>query len=307
MGIKRALHTTAFISHDTFDWSQLRRQAKSDTFPAMINVGLLALTVLILAPSPMNASGPPPLLPAGKWAMSGENGRCILSRTFSEGSQPITLSIEPLPLDDRLDLIVKTRQRTGRVVGRWASIELGGAVVKKRLFSFDSSDGIHRVHRLEVVRNDLNHAGQSGMVRLAGLDDTGKTFALPGLGPALEVLHQCEQAIIENVGLSKEEIQAIERHAKEPQVLTGYGPKYYELSANGDLEDVAISRYIVSSDGKAGNCGIIHAAKSDWLNQRACSGWPEKFRPATDRNGKKVRGLYFERIRWMRHEEWNDL
>jgi hypothetical protein len=90
-------------------------------------------------------------------------------------------------------------------------------------------------------------------------------------------------------------------------VLYRRGPEYFELSAKGDLEDVAIARYIVDANGRAANCGIIHVAKSDWLNREVCAGFPEKFRPATDSSGRKVRGLFFVRAAWRRREEWKGL
>lgn len=207
----------------------------------MKDVGFLAVAALAFV-GPANAAGPSPLLPSSKWEMSGKNGRCILSRNFDGGREPITLLIEPVPLDDAMDLTIKTRQRTGQVVGRWARIGLGSDDLRRRLFSFDSSDGIHRVHRFDVGRSDLDRDGQSGPLRLVGLDDSDMIIALPGLSKALEVLRQCEQEIVENVGLSREEIQAIERQPEEPQILTRYGPEYHELSAKGDLEDVAIAR-----------------------------------------------------------------
>lgn len=273
----------------------------------MKNVGFLAIATLLVGPGPINAAEPSPLLPSGKWVMSGDNGRCTLSRDYVDHGEPVTLSIESLALDENMDLTVRTRRRTSEVVGRWTKIGFGSAIVKSRIFSFDSADGTHRVHRFQVDRDDINRAAQGATIMLMGLDDADKNLAVPLLGRALGILNECEQAIIENVGLSKEEVRAIAQPPKEPQTLWRLDKSYFELSAKGDLEDVAISRYIIEADGRAGSCGLIHLAKSDWLNHRACQGFPEKFQPAVDKNGHKVRGLFFTGARWQRREQWKDL
>jgi len=268
-------------------------------------IPLPGLAVAVLIVSPTTAQGATPMLaPSGKWAVEGEDGRCILSRSFGEGAGSITLAIEPQPLKPQVDLALKTVDR-GAPFTRTASavsFDDGDAPVATELESFDSTDGIPRVRRLSILRPALDRAARSGSITVTLEARSPARLSLAQFPAALAALDRCERAIVENVGLTPAQTAQIVHPAVPPRMLFHVYGGYAKDAEQGDLEDESVSRYIIDAKGKVTSCGVIHRALTPFLNNGACvyASTPLKFTPAKDAAGKPVIGLYFDRNRWSR-------
>ena len=266
---------------------------------------LAALAVTTAHAAPVSPNPAIALTPSGKWAVEGNDGRCILSRGFTAGTDSLILTIEPLPLSSTIELSLKTTARVGAYIRKPSTLssEDGRSPVAPEMESFDSTDGVHRVHRFSIRRLDLDSASAHGAMTVASAETGELHLTLPQLPQALAALDRCVRTIVDNVGLAPADVAKIAQPPKPPMMLFRVADGYATAAEQGDLEDEAVSRYLIDAKGVATACGVIHAAQSQSLNNGACTFMGMKgfnFSPARDTDGKPVSGLFFERNRWHR-------
>lgn len=269
---------------------------------------ILALSLAATAAHAAPVANPPAttLTPSGKWTVEGNDGRCVLSHDFSAGANTVTLTIEPLPLSPAIMLSLKTTDRGGAYVRKPSTLGFddGQPTIAQDMESFDSTDGIHHVHRVSIKRVDLDRASAHGMMTVASTETGELHLTLPQAPQALAALDRCVHTIIDAVGLAPVDAAKIAQPPKPPMMLFRVSGDYARNAEQGDLEDEAISRYLIDAKGVATACGVIHAAQSQFLNNGACTFMGMKgfnFSPARDAEGKAVSGIFFERNRWLRH------
>lgn len=266
---------------------------------------MLAVVSLLAASTPVRSAETQTFVPSGRWTANGESGRCTLTREFTGGVARLTLSIEPLPFSDDVDLTLKVLGEGGRYkrVSSRVSFDVTAAFVKRDTESFTTSDGIHHVLRLRLRRNDFDRAATSEILNVTADNDLNARIQVPKLIAGLNILDRCIQTIANNVGLSPTQVTSIAQNSVPPPVLRKLSSDEIAMLNKGDLEDEAIARYIVGADGKATECGLVHPAADQNLNQRTCilmHPSPLRFTPAKDHGGKSVPGVVFERVRWFR-------
>jgi len=268
------------------------------------SLAAIAATAAIAAPVGPN---PPAiaLTPSGKWTVEGNDGRCILSHGFTASAETVTLAIEPLPLSPTIELSLKTTSRVGAYVRKPSSLDFddGQSPLAPDMESFDSTDGIHRVHRVSIRRVDLDRASTHGTMTVTSAETGELQLTLPQAPQALAALDRCVRTIIDNVGLAPSDAAKIAQPPKPPVMLFRVAEGYARNAEQGDLEDEAVSRYLIDAKGVATACGVIHAAQSQFLNNGTCTFMAMKgfnFSPARDAAGKPVNGLFFERNRFRR-------
>jgi hypothetical protein len=263
-----------------------------------------AFAAIVGLSSPAGATDVQIFLPNSQWTANSDDGRCTLARNFANAVSSIELAIEPLPLSKDADLVLKGAGLAGPDTRFSAQVGFSsdGQFIGRDATAFDTADKTRQVMRLRLILTDLDKAAASGNLTIMAKGRLHATFSVPKLAAGLRALAQCEQAIIENVGLSSVQIAEIVHNAEPPMRLFRWSDEYYKVAEKSDLEDESIARYIIGPDGKPISCSIIHRARDVWLNNGSCSymSEPQSFTPAKDQNGRPVVGLYFERTRWHR-------
>lgn len=268
----------------------------------MARIALAALTAMASS-SPSLAQTPPVFAPSGPWTVKGDDGRCLLSRSFSNGTDTLTVQIEGWPSFWNLEMsIADTHRGGGYVTG---NTDLRPAddkpPITHRMFeSFDSSDGIHRVHQGDVGWAELPRIAAAGALTVAPDGGHYVTIQMSRMVGAVAVLQQCEDALLANSGLPVEALAAMKTMPMQKDVDYTDLPVTAAKAKTGDLEDVGFASITVSATGKPMACNILHRAKSDVLNTALCEGMKHKFDPARDAAGKPVPGVVFVVERWNR-------
>lgn len=285
----------------------MRDRSTASSLPKSASMTACLTCFWLIAATPSAREPQATYLPQGSWTMAGEDGRCVLSRTFASGQSSIVLKIEPMLLGSVAQLSVLDGARTGKMSSE--KIRLGTAAGQQieqfDAESFDSRDGVNRVRRMWVSRDLLDRAAASGslVVTSRRASDGSMQLPLPQLKQGMAVLRQCEQAILETVGLPKGELALIAQQAKVPPMMIRRTADEIAEQSRGDQEDFAVARWIVGADGRATSCGLVHRAQSPVLNGQACHAWgPLRFEAAKDSAGKPVRGLAFTIERWHPRE-----
>lgn len=252
-----------------------------------------------------NEAEPSTFTPSGKWQLVGDDGRCTLHRDFTRGAEKLHLSIEVLTLDNSLELVLKTEAHTSAVRIKPGKVDFTDGRPTAAVFveTLGTSNGQAQIDRFTVSKDQFARAFATRRIAIK-FDTRSVQLDLPDIEQAMKYLGDCESVLVQSVGIPPDEIGAIALHAKKPPLLTRYGPEYFDLARKGDPEDVAVSRSIVSSEGKVIQCALVHQAVSSALNAQACHDWgPLRIVPAQGKDGKKVRGIIFERKSWIQRDE----
>lgn len=270
---------------------------------AMIRRGiaLVALTAIPIAPS--SAEPPAAFAPSGAWRISGDDGRCLLSRGFSDGTNAIAVQLEAWPTFGNLMLSVTDTNRLGTYVIGDTDLRFADGqppVTHRMMESFDSTDGVHRVHQGTIDRKEVARIAEDGAVTLAPDGSRYVTLRIPKLAGAVAVLAQCENLLLASAGLSVDQIKAIRTMPLQRGIDYTRLPASIAQASKGDLEDVGFAAIVVSPAGRPTACNILHRAKSDVLNAELCEGMKAKFDPARDARGQPVIGIDFVLRRWER-------
>ena len=264
---------------------------------------VLGATLVITASAPVFAQTPPVFAPSGPWAIKGDDGRCLLSRSFSDGADTLTVQFEGWPSLWNLEMSIADTHRGGRYVTGETDLRLADdkPPIAGRVFeSFDSTDGVHRVHQGSVGRAEMPRIAAAGAVTFAPEAGHYVTIEMPKLGGAFAVLKQCEDALFASSGLPIEALAAMKTMPMQRDVDYTRQPVTMTRADAGDLEDVGFASITVSPAGAPTACNILHRAKSDVLNATLCEGMKHKFDPARDAAGRPVAGVVFVVERWQR-------
>jgi hypothetical protein len=259
-------------------------------------VGILA--------TPLSAEPPALFAPTTPWAVNGDDGRCRLSRTFSDGARLIELTLEEMPLALNLRLSLRDTDRAGKYVLSDTDLRFDDSqppVRKRMIESFDSIDGIHRVHAASIGRKELDRVSAAGALTLAPHGHDYVSLRMPNLAGALSVLNRCEDVVIGSAGLTPEQLRAIKTMAWPIVHGESKPPAYITHADKGDLEDIALAGVTVSPAGLPTDCKMIHRAKSSTLDGDLCAhALAQKYDPALDAQGHPITGIYFAVRTWQR-------
>ncbi len=264
-------------------------------------VGFVALAAFQAAP--VSAEPPAAFAPSGAWRVSGDDGRCLLSRSFSDGTNAIAVQLEAWPSFINLMLSVTDTNRLGTYVIGDTDLRFADdkpPVTHRMMESFDSTDGLHRVHMGTIDRKEVARIADVGAVTLAPDGSHYISLQIPKLAGAVAVLAQCENLLLASAGLSVDQIKAMKTMPMQLGIDYTRLPASITQASKGDLEDVGFAGIVVSPAGRPTACNILHRAKSDVLNGELCEGMRAKFDPARNAQGQPVAGVVFVIRRWER-------
>lgn len=213
------------------------------------------------------------------------------------------MQIEAWPTFQNLEMSISDSHRTGKYVVDNSDLRFADSqppIFNRSIESFDSTDGVHRVHHGSLGRPELARIAADGAVTLAPEAAHYITIQMPRLAGAAALLKQCEDALFATAGLPVGALAAMKTMPAELGIDYAKPPVTVTRAGNGDLEDVGFAGIIVSPAGIPTRCNILHRAKSDLLNAALCGGMKSKFDPARDASGHPVLGVAFVVKRWNR-------
>ena len=160
------------------------------------------------------ASSPTTMLePVGKWVVSGEEGLCVVSRTFGEGASQLQFGVRPLGSEQKAELLlVGPRGGGGRQTGRGRVAFDGGEAIAGMYGSYVFDRPAQRITTLTIDR-DIRRAmvAASAMTIEAGAATV--TVRLVSIAAALDTLAQCEDLMLRRWGVDTVAYHAEQSHS----------------------------------------------------------------------------------------------
>ena len=249
------------------------------------------------------AAAPEPTQPTGKWTVEFADHDCILARPYgTTAKDTLILAFRKLPMSTgiSIDIFKSGGQRAWG--GGKAELYFGvDEPIQTGFAAYLVTSGLRRID-LWVADDSYKQAVRSGFVQVRVPHEINKTFAVPGLGPALSLLDQCALNLGELWGIPNDQQMRVGKPAKM------INP--YEVFHSSDYPDSAIReeasgrivlRYLVDEAGKPSDCLILKSSGNRALDSKSCTLLIRRarFDPAQDAGGTSMSSLGVMRIDWL--------
>ena len=258
---------------------------------------LFALTLAAALSQPARAAES--LKPAGPWVVAYEDGVCLLQRDFGIAERPVRLTIRQVPTLASVRIFVSD-EAVGQPIDPIVRIAIGsGAPIKAPLTTYASPDRSRRYTETEVPRRALAGAAQGAALSFDAGASMQYSLAVPGLDKALAQVDACVADQLAHWGLDAQQQAAMARHpVPRDDLLEGSEPFVLaSREVKGSGQNIAI--VAVDSSGRPSGCRIAVSSGNEGLDQASCDVLLDtEFRPAEDRRGQAVTGIYVHSFRW---------
>jgi hypothetical protein len=271
-----------------------------------------AIAGLLVAPAAQAQEGAAVFKPVGGWTADYGEDYCRLIRTFSDGTNEVSLALERTQPGSPIRLIIvgdgiKTF-RSAEEIGYSFTPE--GTSAKTRFVRSETGDGQQYLNLDPVTLapfvftpgapydRDAEQAtarGINGLALSEGLSDPVR-FELGSLRGVIAEMQKCADGLLTVWGLDAETHKTLTVSAILNPVSGGVLPQgtvpFTEFAKlSGGANEV---RVLVGADGKPTACTIYLPSLSETLNQRICNLVVEKatFQPAKDANGQAMASFW---------------
>lgn len=264
-------------------------------------VRVLAASVMLLN---VAAAEPKMLAPTGKWMVEFADHDCILSRHYGTGPKDaLILSFKKLPMETGIEVYVFKSGKKHEMRAGKAKLAFGaGQPAETRYGAYLAGTGLRTIN-LVVEDESYRAAIRSGVVHVSVPREVAASFAVPGIGPALQLLDQCALNLGELWGIPKEQQQRMSTAAKltMPWHTLFVSSDYPAIALKEDASGRSIVRYAIDESGRPSDCVVLKSSGNSSLDSRACSVLMKRarFEPARDREGKPMRSLAVTGINWL--------
>lgn len=265
-------------------------------------MALISLTIaagMALAGAALVGADVPVLQPSSGWNIDYAESNCALSRSFGTGEEAVSLAIIPQTGGGRvrIALIAKNPDRfTGSGRARIRFDGSGPWATAMYFSAMDAKSG--RIGVVRTLRADLAPLGQAKTLTL-DLGGRELVFAIPQMAGALRALATCEGDLSKSWGADPALI-AVRPVAIAPQNWVTNND-YPDAALRAQLSGESGVRVSVDIAGKPANCWVVENSGSEALDAKACTIIMHngRFKPAADKDGKPVMGLWATSFQWM--------
>lgn len=259
---------------------------------------VLAFAVLGMS----SAAAAEPKQPTGKWVAEFGDHQCILSRTYGTPKDVLILAFQKLPTQTGVELIVlKAGKRLDLTHGRARVAFLKDTPLEVRFGAYRVGPNLRRIS-LGIEDKSYRDAALSGAISLSIPKELEEDFAVPGFGPALEVMDQCAVNLGEVWGIPKEHQKRVSRPAKLIEPGSLFDSNDYPMGAlKEDASGRTVMRFLVDENGRPSDCIMLKSSGNKFLDAASCSKMLNRarFEPALDADGRPMRSVSITAINWF--------
>jgi hypothetical protein len=255
----------------------------------------LAASFLVLSSAVCAAEAP--RQPTGKWVAEYAEDECLLSRPYGSEANELILTFRQMPTDQGVRIMVFKSGAKGQTAVGKGHVAFGGEQIGAIYNAFDLAAKPVRRIQVNVMRRHLSAAVQSGIVSVDFPDEIQESFAVPDLGPALDVLADCALKLGAAWGIPIEQQQRMKTAAK----LIGmpFSASDFPLAAlKKDLNGRTEVRITVDRRGRAAACVPLKSTPDPVFARTSCAVLMKRahFKPAIDVDGRAMTSFYVQSV-----------
>jgi TonB family protein len=258
------------------------------------------IAVAVIAATSTPASAAEPLQPTSKWNVDYDTAQCTAARNYGTEDKPLLLILKPSPFGGVMRLLVVRKGRFS-----WPATEIRAtlrfdeqAPSKANALKFSSEDKRLTVYSVNLPMEDFKARQLAKSISLT-TDGLDVTFALDFVPALLKELEKCRADLLEMYNSDQSRAGQVATPIKPLAKI--YSPGDYPTDAvrKEDQGTVDLS-LLIDETGKVVDCSVHSTAGVATLDTMSCYVIQQraKFRPAIGTDGKPVRSVFFQRIRW---------
>ncbi len=247
---------------------------------------------------------PAPMQPTSQWSLEYAKNACVLSRTYANGAEQITLGLRPMPLTQTADLFIVAPDRQARSRRQGIATVVAGPDTKPimpKFTSFVRAKQTNRISTMIIDRDSLEGMTASGQVSMSFAGKPALLFVVGGLKNARAALDACGVDLLKSWGISPEQKMAVVTPAV-PKDEGWLRADDYPIDPllNGE-EGVTTILWKIGVDGTTSDCRVIGSSGSDELDRTACAAILQRARyiPARDKDNNPIADYRARRIKWI--------
>jgi TonB family protein len=234
----------------------------------------------------------------GAWTIDYATNGCTLSRSFTRGGGTIQLGLSPLTAGVRLKIALRASEAGRLRTANTATVTL------------DTGTGLEfRYHAEADAAPGWRQAALLGRREMLGVLGTGKrmtiaaggarfTLRTSGMPAALAALEACEKDLARRWGVD------LDRQATAPEPIAPgnwiTNDDYPSAALRAGESGTTLFRLSVSAEGKPTGCTVLESSGSTVLDLQTCAvaGRRARFKPATDKAGAAIPGIFAANFIW---------
>lgn len=272
---------------------------------ARILMAKSALVALFITPvQPVSAQQ---LEPSGPWKLNYGETECQLVREFGTGDDAVALRIARGATLDTYDVILAgfklpySKQRTD--ISLTAMPLNLTTEVKASPYALPNSK--LRVWRwFDLEASFIEKLDDQQTLAFTGLRNMDVQLRTPGLAKGIKALQTCHRELLTNV--FKLDLAALNAVSKLPEPIGQ--PAWWITSDDYPRGALSVNQtgttqfsLVIDPTGKPQSCNILVPSGVAILDQTTCDLLMKraKFKPAEDKNGQPVTGLWLRAVRWQ--------
>jgi len=258
--------------------------------------------VTALASLALSAEAPTMLEPKGPWVVDGEEGLCLLARSYDTPTGALTIGFEPVATQDRMEVLMKYPATGNDYIRRGqATLTLlpENVPVSASFSSFMAGKG-RRSLRLSVSRSVYDNMPKATALSISA--DKSFVLALRNPGGAVAALQKCETALLQHWGIDSVALAAAKTPAHIADVVKWFTPSAYPKDALAHhFSGRVVAILSVNELGTVQNCRVVVSSRNDSLDQGTCGivMRHQRISPALDAAGKPVASWLILPVRWL--------
>ena len=251
------------------------------------------------------------LAPAGKWVIDDRDYACVLSRTFGEGKEAITLGVEPFPLSASATLMLATRSH-GRAPSKdeaRLTLSPSNEQIRSDSTSVPAAVSGKQITSLSIERAELGKLARSKVVTVSIGRRDDISLAPTSMQAALTALSACEKNLLRSWGIPPDAVFAMMYPSNTGATLPTDSSTAHRWVTDLDYPVSAlakgaggttIARWTIGIDGRVHDCTVVKSAGDTALDKAACTAITSRgrYRPALDKDGKPVISWAIRKVRW---------
>lgn len=241
-----------------------------------------------------------PLEPATKWVVDFGENHCVAQRIYKVGANPLYLLLKASAVGDGLQASVAVKGPNGYGVQEKAKLSFGpGEPVELWQIRFGADK--RQVRMINLTKAEVATLATATELhwKAANID-----YSLP-LGPMkdlVKLMEECRSGLGEYWNGTPEKKANLRQEPKADRLVAKLfnTSDYPSQALTADQSGTAKVIALVDEAGKMADCTVVETSGVAVLDAQTCIIMRQraKFSPAVGADGKAVKGVFVQRIRW---------
>ena len=245
----------------------------------------------------------PPIVdftPSGKWTVDYAANLCVLGRDMFAGDRRLRFSVRPsLNAEDAMIAITETGAKSRRLEG-YPFVRFGDGF---RVYASGQRlwrNGVQWTI-IHLMREDLERLHTPGSSVEIWFGDQYYRLNPGGMAKASQALAVCERDLLKLMGMTEVEQDMLAKPPVYPKAGILRHSDYPDTLISKDIEARMGLLLDINAEGKVTACKAMESSGIPAFDTYACDIFRKRGRygPALDKNGKPMRALTYQRVRWL--------